>query len=107
MTTAEILAKAADLIEPEGAWTQHDWAKDSTGKRCAPIDKDAVCWCAEGAIRHVVWLHPDLEPGAVTYADAALIKAIRGQMIFRWNDFGRRRQATVVQALRDAAKATS
>ena len=31
-TVADILTAAADLIEPEGAWTQYQWARNAAGR---------------------------------------------------------------------------
>lgn len=50
MTPSEALAAAADLIEKPGAWTQWTLAKRADGSHCAPRNRNAVCWCAAGAI---------------------------------------------------------
>lgn len=93
---SEALEKAAALIEPEGAWTQEAFWRDSNGNADSDA-ADATCWCASGAIRHV-------GPGLAEEARAYLRRAIRGANIFGWNDFDASGQAEVVAKLREAAE---
>ena len=51
---SQVLDAAADLIEPEGAWTQRAWARGKTGRSVEPTGKAATCWCMAGAVRKVV-----------------------------------------------------
>jgi hypothetical protein len=97
MNVAEVLNKAADLIEPEGKWTQGEMAKGKTGSKVLPNSPLAVCFCAVGAIRRVARLP--------IYYDALNVLAKKtGPFIGRWNDAPKRTQAEVVATLREAAK---
>lgn len=93
---SEVLAKAADLIEPPGAWIQNSFARDVHGDPATPSGQHATCWCAVGAIRRLVpwggeWLQ------AVNY----LNKVVGTSSLF--NDDPDRTQAEVVAALRQAS----
>jgi len=44
------LLKRAQMRIAQG-WTQDQMARDSADRVCDPDSKDAVCWCALGAIR--------------------------------------------------------
>lgn len=99
MSPAEVLRKAADLIEPEGAWTQGHGARDEDGAPITSSSEAAVCWCAFGAIWHAQGRMIIGE----TPAEAALGKVIGGARIDDWNDAPGRTQAEVVAALRKAA----
>lgn len=46
----EALVEAKRLISSKESWTQGEFARDSDGQVCSPYSKDAVCWCAQGAI---------------------------------------------------------
>lgn len=106
-TVADILAAAADLIEPEGAWTQSEFMRDPTGivsSEDEPLLPDANCWCALGAIAQVCDLNP-WESWAGHPADAAMwaLAGVVGRSVAGWNDAPGRTQAEVVAALREAA----
>lgn len=100
---SDVLARAADLIEPKGAWTQHDFAKDKNGEPTGYDAPDAVCWCARGAIAVV--------SGATTFHDVERVWINAGGYlgfddyteIESWNDADHCTQAVVVAALRRAA----
>ena len=47
----EILRKVRDLLSDPARWTKGWFAKDSSENPCVPTSKDAVCWCALGAMR--------------------------------------------------------
>lgn len=101
MLVSEILDKAADLIEPEGAWTQDAWFLTKTGKE-TQSKAHAACMCAEGAIAVAakvkavhVWKTPAYE---------ALAAIIGNGDIAEWNDAHERTQQEVVTALREAAR---
>src|ERR1700743_869307 len=53
MTYLEILKDARELIADPSRWTQDSYARDVDGKTTDPINPDAVCWCAVGAIMKV------------------------------------------------------
>jgi hypothetical protein len=89
MNTADILERAADLIEPKGAWMQG-------GLRRFHDDRP-ICWCAVGAIYHVAKT-PD---EALTVRGA--LGALLDQSVPEWNDAPGRTQAEVVAKLREAA----
>jgi hypothetical protein len=98
-SVADILDRAADLIEPEGAWTQGTWARSPTGRSCSPYDDSAQCYCMRGAIVRV---------GGFGLMDE--LPSINSKLDFssaarmaRWNDFEDRTQAEVVAKLREAA----
>jgi hypothetical protein len=53
MNTVEILKAARDLIADETKWTQGYFAKDAQGKYVSPLDVEAACFCAIGAVSRV------------------------------------------------------
>lgn len=89
---ADVLDKAADLIEPEGAWL---------GGTCT-----AGCYCAWSAILAVTGKKgSDADatvPGVLLFAK--LVGASNSHGIWRWNDAPERTQAEVVAKLREAAQ---
>jgi hypothetical protein len=95
---ADILEKAADLIEPEGAWLQGQYAKDDRGNFAAPEASYAVCWCAVGALQRASRL--DLN-GYFGAADT-LADHVQSHVVV-WNDAPERTQTEVVAKLREAA----
>lgn len=91
---SEILDAAADLITPEGAWTQDDY-EDRPG-----------CFCMVGAVLRVqgkTFGTEDDDP-----VSRLLAKVMFGTeevyLIPRWNDEAERTQSEVIQALRTAAE---
>jgi hypothetical protein len=96
MNVADILEKAADLIEPEGAWTQGAYSSD---------DLDCTCRCLVGAIASA--LDTD-EFGAEKWIVRNRIATRffgreREGWLISWNDSPERTQAEVVAKLREAA----
>lgn len=53
MSTLDILKAARAKIEKPENWTQGHLALRSDGRIVGPDNPEAVCWCAEGAIRAV------------------------------------------------------
>lgn len=98
---ARILRKAADLIEPDRAWTTGAWARDANGVSVFPNEPSAVCWCAEGAIARVAG---DGLPGRETAEVINTVEQHVGRGIVTWNDT-QRAARPVVAALRAAADA--
>jgi hypothetical protein len=98
-TVSEILSAAADLIEPEGAWTKGQFSRDKEGFYSATSGRKAVCWCALGAIKRTA---PDTE-AAMAARDC--LKSITSSVsVADWNDAPERTQAEVVAKLREAAE---
>jgi hypothetical protein len=100
-TVPAVLRAAADLIEPEGRWTQEVQARDASGEECGVLDDDAVCWCIYGALWHFGIPVYGPEADAVETPLIQVIGADQG--IDQWNDVDGRTQAEVVAALRKAA----
>lgn len=104
---SEVLSAAADLIEPEGAWTQGEFGRRADGSyTMLPSLREAVCFCAEGAIGRAAGIRDIAELGA----SEALIFMERfvspgtPWAVSGWNDAPDRTQAEVVAALRAAAE---
>ena len=106
LTTAEILTKAADLIEPKGAWTQGTFWRDREGRQVCLEDAllgSASCMCMAGAIyvasgqrhpSHRLW----------ELVDKVIPRPRDGSAAMPFfNDNPERKQAEVVAALRKAA----
>lgn len=99
LTVADVLERAADLIEPEGAWTQGAYAKYADGRETiVGRGEGLVCWCLIGAldaatddVRHL-------------WKDAfQATQAVVGRPLASWNDKPDRTQGEVVSKLREAA----
>jgi hypothetical protein len=103
-TVSEILSAAADLIEPEGKWTQGYYARDQFGSDCEPEDSCAVCWCTIGAIERASEESVSDDCEAYNAAEQAVAAALPGITIVSWNDAPERTQADVVAKLREAAE---
>jgi hypothetical protein len=96
---ADILRSAADLIEPEGAWTKGAFARCNDGIAIFYTSPDACSWCVSGAIRKV--------------AEDSMIEAqfvlnhfaryVRCGVVSRWNDV-QNGPEPILAALRGAAK---
>lgn len=130
MTPAEILTKAADLVEAapklaKGVYSAYDIELDEQGHesglhvRWDETEKNRECFCTVGAIHRALctsWagglslqsekddalraLHRVLGFGDLTLSE------IEGQ-VYRWNDERERTKDEVVQALRAAAEVAS
>jgi hypothetical protein len=100
LCVADVLERAADLIEPEGAWTQGAYARDAKGRKFITGRAEGmVCFCAIGAIDHVTNAITPLWKDALT----ALQQVLPESRIGAWNDAPERTQPEVVAALRRAA----
>jgi hypothetical protein len=99
MKPSEILEKAADLIEPEGCWTQGAFARDLGGDNTTAQDINAACWCAIGAVIRVTEGRPFLGATALRF----LASTLENACIPEWNDDLRRTQSEVVSAFRKSA----
>lgn len=101
LTPSDVLRAAADLIEPEGAWTQNAFARGRSGREVEAASRSAVCFCAIGAIARV----SGLRGSTGIYATPTI--AVEGRLGTRslggWNDDAERTQAEVVSKLREVA----
>lgn len=86
---ADILNRAADLIEPEGAWCQGSGTKVTGGQ---------VALCALIAISRASGSGPSMWTACGSFAEFC------GGPISEWQDAPERTQAEVVAALRAAAQ---
>lgn len=105
LRVADVLNRAADLIEPDGAWMQEDYSNQA-GARAKDLQR-ASCWCVAGAIGAVAdmdgpeaeeWANRNLGPLIPGVEEGFPVTGIPG-----WNDHPSRTQAEVVAALRKAA----
>lgn len=107
LSVAEVLERAADLIEPEGAWTQRALARNAAGKDTGLSERfgPAVCYCVMGA---TAFAAADDEPFSdlgdeADHFFANFLGAQASGGLHVWNDAPERTQAEVVAALRQAA----
>lgn len=107
-SVADILNAAADLIEPEGRWTQGTLSRDESGCEVFdPWDSRAACWCVAGAMQRAAGIRHEYHAEHWREYDAArhlLGKVVDRYSIAHWNDGYSRTQAEVVAALRAAAE---
>jgi hypothetical protein len=85
----EVLIAARDRIAKPGAWIQHTYARDAAGTPVAYNSKDAVCYCALGAI---------YADGVVPGVGSALRMVTDEDGVDLWNDAPGRTQEEVVAA---------
>ena len=108
MSIADILDKAADLIEPRGHWIKGDFAEDANGVRWDEVDGDyealatykPVAFCMLGAVAVSAGRDPDDAPKEAIRTIAAVL---RNRDIPHFNDAKRRRKCEVIAKLREAA----
>jgi hypothetical protein len=99
MKPSEALTKAAELITPEGAWTQGNYRR--------PTPDGGVCRCVFGAVGDATDCGvADAEDNYAPWIAAAIgiTEGDRSTQIIRWNDAPGRTQAEVVEALRAASE---
>lgn len=93
---SEVLAKAADLIEPKGAWLQRQCVGAKRKRPCGY--DDASCFCLFGSVVTVC------HRANILYAPAwRMVEIAVGPSPIVWNDAPERTQAEVVAALRGAS----
>lgn len=98
---SQVLDAAADLIEPEGAWTQGAYGRDGYGVGLDERElSEAKCFCVSGAIIRVGDGN-ELWRACLRNFEAAVGDGFRS--FIQWNDAPERTQAEVVSALRKAA----
>lgn len=97
MNLSVIYDRAADIIEPQGCWTQRVAARGRTNRPTSATSPRAVCWCMLGAIDRAAGGDFDAEKEARyrLWADG------HGT---RWNDARHHTQAEVVAVLRAKAE---
>lgn len=103
LTVADVLERAADLIEPEGAWTQGAYAvgEDFTAEDDGDDWPEApTCFCLMGAI---AWVQEIDRPGDIDFARFSPSLGLSVDYVANWNDAPSRTQAEVVAKLREAA----
>jgi hypothetical protein len=97
---ADILRAAADVLEPEGAWTRRAMARDRRGEPVLSGSLSACRWCAQGAIRAVVRV-PPFDP--CWQAERRLRDYLGVESVLDWND-AQPSVEPVLAALRAAAE---
>ncbi len=97
---SEILSAAADLIEPEGAWTQGAYARLEGGLSGYGFEPGVLCRCAVGGVYGAIGGFP-AEDIASFFRHTPHESIGHFQL---WNDAPERTQAEVVTALRQAAE---
>lgn len=106
MTVADILNKAADLIEPEGRWCQGSHAVTRYGSPTShPMGTDYKAFCPEGACLALIPPGGLGRLGIETMLDITrhIQAVVPGGNVPKWNDAPERTQAEVVGKLREAA----
>lgn len=105
ISVADVLERAADLIEPEGAWTQGWFARDKEGEEVNITSPRAVCFCALGAIGRIAGDFGSFTWRVREFAEAAAGLAATATQVglVAFNDAPTRTQGEVVSALREAA----
>lgn len=90
-----VLRGARELLTPEGAWTQNEYAKTRTGRPCSVTSPRAVCWCLDGALWH------ETTAEGWDQAREAVIAVLDSppSFILVWNDDPDRTQAEVLALL--------
>lgn len=100
-----ILQGAHDLIEPEGAWTQKAFGRDTAGDPCGYID-GTVSWSGDGAVYRTEWelRKRDFEISDLLNASGRVItlldRAVPSTSFGYWQDEPKRTQAEVVDLFR-------
>jgi hypothetical protein len=107
LTIADVLNRAADLLEKPGAWTQGWFARDAIGNKTPVDSRSATCFCVMGALQRAAnATHSDdviIAAREILIANGARAKGPLGR-IANWNDAPERTQAEVVAKLREAAR---
>ncbi len=96
-STADILRKAKALIDAPEKWTKGAFCRSAAGKAVSTFSRDAVCFCAVGAIARleVTGVITDVR---ASRAEEALRDAIHATAVSHWNDAPERTHAEVMAA---------
>lgn len=115
MNAAELITKAADLIEQTG-WSQKCNARDAQGKHVMVYDPRATCFCAYGAMAKTMEDIPERQLLLDIAANALNDYVVRefgepeggsGQNIVNYNDTPGRTKEEVLAVMRATAKELS
>lgn len=101
MKPSEALRKARELITPEGAWTQKEYARDQDGNGLWPWEEGAVCFCAMGALEKAAG---GSEFSVEAHRANKYLNKVNRDFTFNWNDAPNRTHAEVLEAFRRAEK---
>ena len=108
MKPSEVLAKAADLIAPRGAWTRGAFSRGRNRKAelgGGRWSAEPVCFCAMGALAHIKGL--DGQPDSIAHhleqklLEDELQMRTRFCSVPNWNDHAQKRE--VLEVLRAAS----
>lgn len=101
LSVADVLERAADLIDEPGRWTRGHIARNSAGEGVPADHPAAVCWCAVGALERV----SGEQGGKPFHALLRVVGDFPDEATFgeKWNDAPGRTQSEVVSKLREAA----
>jgi hypothetical protein len=102
---ADVLDRAADLLEQPGKWTQGAAARTADGEMTFAADPAAACFCMWGAIARVSDDYEAIDCRPIRMITQPLGCAATPGNLGRYNDKLGRTQAEVVAALRSAATA--
>jgi hypothetical protein len=102
LSVADVLERAADLLTPEGEWTQGAYARDIFGVDLLGADDrlvvppDATCFCIYGAVAFV-------EGQTIAESEAGRFLEQFNIGACDWNDDPERKQDEAVDLLRRVA----
>lgn len=104
-TVADVLDAAANIIEPEGAWTRGTYAADRCNDSVDTLSSDAKCFCAMGAVYRAVEASSIYKTGPIVLVGDVrrYLYNFLGCSAASFNDHPDRKQSEVVAALRAAA----
>ena len=99
MKSSEILRRAREILEPEGAWTQRSLARAADGVPIHETHRDAACWCSLGAIYRTLGSRQSIYRGREA---VRFIQRIIDAPLMAWNDDPLRTHDEVLDAFRRA-----
>jgi hypothetical protein len=104
----QVLERAAELLEPEGAWCQGNGAVNAHGHATPSVDDGATARCLAGALNRAAYEMPgslDLYPRVIRLLTRRLgYEGVTAEIrLYRWNDDRKRIQAEVLALLRETA----
>jgi len=97
-----IFQRAADLVNR--GWVQNHEAIDSERNVVRATNKNAVCFCAEGAIRRALHDVGIRDQSAVYSLWRTAANAVHSKNLAHWNDASHRGKNEVVALLRGCAE---